>query len=95
MPTFSPVRPIAPLPALAVILWPGFVVAVLATAVLFALFDPQAMAMASALPWPAAGTGSYSLAFFLFWALGSLASGMTWLLLRPSPPPPSSAQELD
>ena len=75
------------------IVWPAFVVAGLATLVFFAMIDPLALA---AISWPAlAGSRltGYSLGFFMFWGVASLASSLTWLLLRPAPPAPSRLDE--
>ncbi|MGN0858238.1 MAG: hypothetical protein ACI4NW_03505 [Stenotrophomonas sp.] len=76
-----------------IILWPAFVVAALATLVFFALIDPLALA---AISWPALGVSrltGYSLGFFMFWAVASLAASFTWLMLRPTPPPPAQMDE--
>jgi hypothetical protein len=71
------------------ILWPGFVAAAVASAIFFTLIDPLALARIS---WPAlAGSrvSGYSLGFFMFWAVASLASAITWLMQRPTPPAPA------
>ncbi|KRG77569.1 hypothetical protein ABB30_06990 [Stenotrophomonas ginsengisoli] len=83
----SPTRP--HLRTAGLILWPAFVAAALATGVFFTLIDPLALA---AISWPAVASSritGYSLGFFMFWAVASLASAITWLMLRPTPPPPA------
>jgi hypothetical protein len=95
MTTFSPVRATSPLRTAAVILWPAFVVAGLATGAFFTLVDPLALAAISAPQLGISRVAGYSAGFFMFWAVSSLASGMTWLLLRPAAAAPSSAQDLD
>jgi hypothetical protein len=67
-------------PLMMVVLWPAFIAAALATVVFFSFAEPfspvlfgEHVAMSA--------EGAYSLAFFGFWLLGSLSSGMTAFLL--------------
>jgi len=76
-----------------IILWPGFVAAALATLVFFALIDPLALAAISWPGLPLSRITGYSLGFFMFWGVSSLASAITWLMLRPAPPAPSRLEE--
>lgn len=94
MPQHTPDSPATTrLRIIGIIIWPAFVAAALATLVFFALIDPLALA---AISWPHLGSGrltGYSLGFFMFWAVASLACTLTWLLLRPSPPAPARLDE--
>lgn len=61
-------------------LWPSFIMAGVSTAVLFSLIDPESFA----LPGNGIEMGSifiYSIAFFIFWFLGAITSGLTALLM--------------
>lgn len=62
------------------VMWPSFIMACVSMAVLFSLIDADSVTMH--------GEGIelsnmmvYSLAFFIFWALGALSSGLTALLM--------------
>ena len=63
------------------ILWPSFVVAAVANAIFFSMFDPAEL---SALwsPLPPTRVGAYTLGFFGFWAIGACSSGLTCFLQR-------------
>jgi hypothetical protein len=56
------------------ILWPSFVVAGAATAVLFTFADPME------LPLELSRTAAYSVGFFFFWAVAAASSGLTCFL---------------
>jgi len=65
------------------IIWPAFLVAGLLEAVVFAFVDPQD------LHWfgrdlDLSGQAIYTLAFFAFWGLAMLSSGLTTLLAKSS-----------
>lgn len=78
-------RPRQRLHALGVILWPGFIAAALACAVLFAFVDPLRLG-AIAVPGLGISRGlGYTLGFFMTWGITSLSSAATWYLLRPAP----------
>lgn len=62
------------------ILWPSFLVAGISVGILFSMVEPETLLM----------NGSnvelndvvvYSIAFFIFWLLGALTSGLTALLM--------------
>jgi hypothetical protein len=64
------------------ILWPAFLVAVLATGFLIAAVDPQAIQLAG-YPITLSNLGAYSLGFLVVWALAA-ASSLTTCILRRS-----------
>jgi hypothetical protein len=63
-------------------MWAGFLSACFATMLFFACFDPQQLFDAD--PWPswlADRRSGYALGFFFFWAMSTLAGGLsTWLI---------------
>ena len=61
------------------IAWPAFLVAGLLEMVVFALVDPQDLQWFGH-PLAMSRQGVYTLAFFVFWALTMLSSGLTTLL---------------
>lgn len=64
---------------LAQILWPAFIMAGILEMVVFSMVDPSAMSVGS---WQPDVRTTYSLAFFVFWALVSAASGLSHLMMR-------------
>jgi hypothetical protein len=61
------------------IVWPAFLVAGLLEMLVFALVDPQDLHWAGQ-ALPLSSQGIYTLAFFVFWALAMVASGLTAVL---------------
>ncbi|PUE10409.1 hypothetical protein [Limnohabitans sp. T6-20] len=61
------------------IAWPAFLVASLLEVVVFGLVDPQDLHWFGH-PLALSRQGVYTLAFFVFWALTMLSSGLTTLL---------------
>jgi hypothetical protein len=63
------------------VLWPAFLVAVIAEGLFFSMVDPQHLEL---LGFSIADDrrSAYTIGFFLFWVLFSLSSGLTWLLSR-------------
>lgn len=61
------------------IAWPAFLVAGLLEVVVFGLVDPQDLQWFGH-PLALSRQGVYTLAFFVFWALTMLSSGLTTLL---------------
>ena len=61
------------------IAWPAFLVAGLLEMLVFGLVDPQDLHWFGQ-PLPISAEGVYTLAFFVFWAVCMLASGLTTLL---------------
>lgn len=68
--------------AAAVVLWPSFVSAVLATAAFFSQVDPHVLHLATFPEWPIGRELGYTLGFFMFWAVTALSSLFTLILLR-------------
>ncbi len=65
------------------ILWPSFVAAGLACMVFFAFVDPLMLRDISFPQHALSRELGYTLGFFMFWAVTSAASSVTWYLLRP------------
>ena len=61
------------------IMWPAFLVAGLLEILVFAMVDPQDLHWFGQ-PVELSRQGVYTLAFFAFWAIAMLASGLTTLL---------------
>jgi hypothetical protein len=80
----------------AIVLWPSFLTAAVATMFFFAAFDPPALgstlAEGSALhELLASREAGYAFGFFVFWLLAAASSSLTLYLARtqhPEPPPP-------
>ena len=68
--------------ALAVVLWPAFISAVVATMVFFSQVDPQVLHLATCPEWPISRELGYTLGFFMFWGVTTLSSLLTFILLR-------------
>lgn len=62
-----------------VVLWPSFLVAIVAEGVFFSLFDPHELALGSGLA-DTPSLGIYTMGFFLIWLFCALASWLTWYL---------------
>lgn len=63
------------------IFWPSFLIAGLAEAIFFTIFDPQELYLfGEAVHYSVVAT--YSIGFFGFWLVCSLSSAVTWQLLR-------------
>jgi hypothetical protein len=65
------------------IVWPAFVAACLLEAVVFSVVDP------SELYWPGfmlqpSRQGVYTIAFFCFWVISMVSSGLAWWLACPN-----------
>ncbi|MBI3530806.1 MAG: hypothetical protein HY067_22905 [Betaproteobacteria bacterium] len=65
------------------ILWPSFIVAALANAVFFTVFDPQEL-IAFGEPIAGSRTAIYSIGFFAFWAVTAASNAMSGFLRRTS-----------
>ena len=64
------------------VLWPAFLVACVLEALVFALVDPRDLDWFGQ-PLALSAEGVYTLAFFVFWGVCMLASGLTALLSLP------------
>jgi hypothetical protein len=65
------------------ILWPSFIVAGVAEAIFFTLFDPSDLAISGA-SLELSHLAVYSLGFFLFWLFAAASSAFTCFLQRGS-----------
>ena len=74
-------RPLAQ--RLGVILWPSFLLAGIATMVLFAFVDPVELHAISFPEWEFGRTAGYTIGFFSFWLLTSISCAMTCYFRRP------------
>lgn len=62
------------------ILWPSFLMAGITVGVIFSLVDPETLVvLGNSLE--VSSVVIYSVAFFIFWMLGTIASGLTALLM--------------
>ena len=68
------------------VIWPGFLAAIVAEIVFYAMFDPLDFNMRIQLSREAV----YTAGFVAFWALGMLSSALTLFLQRPDEPSPQS-----
>jgi hypothetical protein len=75
--------------AIAVVLWPSFVSAVVATAAFFSQVDPHVLHLATCPEWEISRELGYTLGFFMFWGVTTLSSLFTYILLR-TPAGPSA-----
>lgn len=63
-----------------VVLWPSFLMASIAVGFVFSLVDPdELVVLGQTIKW--SNSGIYTVSFFIFWVLGSIASGLTALLM--------------
>lgn len=63
------------------ILWPSFLVAIVAEGCFFSLFDPNELSLLDSQV-DLTPIAAYTIGFFFFWAFCSLASGLTCYLTR-------------
>jgi hypothetical protein len=62
------------------ILWPSFLMAAISVGIIFSLIDPGTLVvLGNSLE--VSNVVIYSIGFFIFWFLGSIASGLTALLM--------------
>jgi len=71
------------------ILWPSFLVAIVAEGFFFSLFDPHELTLLGS-QMELTAIGAYTIGFFFFWIFCSLASMLTYYLIsvprEPQPP---------
>lgn len=78
----------------AIVLWPSFLVAAVATMFFFAVFDPPTIGEGTALgPLLAQRELGYAFGFFVFWALAAASSSITLYLARTQRPEPGPRVE--
>lgn len=63
------------------VLWPAFLVAIIAEGLFFSMVDPKELRLLGLTLAESRGA-VYTVGFLLFWALLSLSGGLTWLLAR-------------
>ena len=83
-------RPIGDRPlgrAMMFVLWPAFLMSAVAEGVFFSLIDPHELVIVG-VHLSDSREATYTVAFFLFWALFSLCSALTYLLVLTTRPPP-------
>ena len=73
------------------VLWPSFLVAVVAEGLFFSLIDPLEISLVSHYLGDSR-EAAYTIGFFVFWALLAAASTLTWML---ADTPPAQALEID
>lgn len=61
------------------ILWPSFLMAIIAVGVVFSMVDPETLDIPGNIELN--NVVIYSIGFFIFWLLGALTSGLTALLM--------------
>lgn len=62
------------------ILWPSFIMAGISVGVVFSIVDPETLVLHGSST-ELSNVIIYSIAFFVFWFLGAIASGLTALLM--------------
>jgi hypothetical protein len=67
------------------VLWPAFLVAVIGEGLLFSMIDPQELTIVG-LHLADSREAAYTVGFFILWALFSISSGLTYWLVRGTPP---------
>ncbi len=65
----------------ALIIWPAFLSACLLEAFVFSLVDPDELHWSGAV-FQVSRQGAYTMAFFCFWLISLVCSGLTWWLAR-------------
>jgi len=63
------------------VLWPSFLVAIVAEGVFFSMVDPHELTLVG-ITLADSREAAYTVGFLLFWILFSVSSGLTWLLSR-------------
>ncbi len=66
------------------VLWPAFLMAIVAEGMLFSLVDPHELVIVG-LHLADSREAAYTVGFFVFWALFTCSSGMTYMLNRGMP----------
>ena len=69
------------------VLWPAFLMAIVAEGVIFSMIDPQELVVVG-LHLADSREAAYTVGFFLFWALFACSSGITYLLSHGMEEPP-------
>jgi len=64
------------------ILWPSFLVSIVAEGFFFSAFDPHELQVAARNHVEVSALAAYTLGFFFFWAFCSIASMLTYYLMH-------------
>ena len=73
------------------VLWPAFLMSIVAEGVFFSMIDPQELDVVG-LHLADSREAAYTIGFFVFWALFTISSGLTYLLAHGTRPPPDLLQ---
>ncbi len=76
------------------VLWPAFLMAIVAEGLFFSMIDPIELDIVG-LHLAASREGAYTVGFFVFWALFTASSGLTYLLGQHSGRPPDLLEGSD
>ncbi len=68
------------------VLWPAFLMSIVAEGVFFSMIDPHELDVVG-LHLADSREAAYTVGFFVFWVLFTASSGLTYLLAHGSPPP--------
>ena len=85
-----PARPIGDRPlgrAMMFVLWPAFLMSAVAEGVFFSMIDPHELVVVG-LHLADSREAAYTVAFFVFWALFTACSALTYLMVTTTHPPP-------
>lgn len=83
-------HPIADRPAcrcLMQVLWPAFLMAIVAVGLFFSAVDPQELTIVG-IHLADSREAAYTVGFLLFWVLFAISNWLTWWLVTGSTPPP-------
>jgi len=64
------------------IVWPSFLVSIIAEGFFFSVFDPQDLQLAVGSKIELSAIGAYTVGFFFFWVFCSIASMLTYYLMH-------------
>ena len=73
------------------VLWPAFLMSIVAEGVFFSMIDPHELDVVG-LHLADSREAAYTIAFFLFWILFTVCSSLTFVLAQGSAPPPPLLQ---
>ncbi|MCP5267366.1 MAG: hypothetical protein H6934_14710 [Burkholderiaceae bacterium] len=73
------------------VLWPAFLVAILAEGVVFSMVDPHELTIVG-IHLGDNREAAYTVGFLIFWALSALSSGLTYILSRGDRQPPATSK---
>jgi hypothetical protein len=68
------------------VLWPAFLMSIVAEGVFFSMIDPQELDVVG-LHLADSREAAYTIGFFVFWGLFTISSGLTYLLAHGGQPP--------